>query len=284
MILTKLGRYNCFDPFGSSIRRSSNLSNNRSSTHISSKSEKDRFYNLSSSSPTASSFNVITPQLAQTIPSEILIEICRYLHPVDLYSLASVCKRYRNLLWSKCSTTTQEIWKNSRLKYVPNLSMTPPVEMSEQEYIWLMLILKKCMFCEERNKFELTMYWEFRIYCCQKCLDDRTVSRHTLLNEWNVHDILLSCFIQLQRSSNPRDPPLYLIEDVKTTLNNYNQLSEDEKPHWIINREKMISKLQLENEQYNHIHDLTRYDHTERLERLLKKLHEFYTWPKHRSM
>lgn len=158
MLLNKLALFNCFDPFGSVVRKSH---------------KDDQFYYLAPS-PSTSTISTIL-QVAQTIPSEILIEICSYLHPQDLYSLASVCKRYRSLLWSKSSTTTQQIWRTSRLRFVANLSLIPPTGMSEQQYIWLMVLLKKCMFCGEKNKLELTMYWEFRMYCCNKCLYERVV-------------------------------------------------------------------------------------------------------------
>src|SRR5207253_3138678 len=73
-----------------------------------------------------------------TIPFEVLIEICDYLHPSDLYTLTTVCKRYRSLLWNKTSTTTQLIWRNSRKKYITHLSgVDPPERMCEQEFIWL---------------------------------------------------------------------------------------------------------------------------------------------------
>ncbi|CAG8443044.1 6105_t:CDS:2 [Diversispora eburnea] len=210
---------NCFDPFGSASRK----------IH-----DEDQFYYLSSSSSTSTISTIL--QVAQTIPSEILIEICGYLHPQDLYSLASVCKRYRSLLWSKSSTTTQQIWRTSRLKYVVNLSLAPPTGMSEQQYIWLMVLLNKCMFCDERKKLKLTMYWEFRMYCCKKCLYERI--------------------------------------DVIKTLNYYNQLKVFERKQWIKRQETKIIKFQLENEKYNNLHDQTRYDHTEKIERLLIKLHE----------
>ncbi|CAG8664781.1 939_t:CDS:2 [Acaulospora morrowiae] len=272
MLLTKLSRYSCFDPFSSTVRRNSRAHG---------KSEEDQFYYLSSSS-SISSISMIF-QVAQTIPSEILIEICSYLHPQDLYSLASVCKRYRSLLWSRGSTTTQQIWRTSRMRYVTNLSLAPPLGMSEQQYIWLMVLLKKCMFCDEKDKFELTMHWEFKMYCCNKCLNEKTVSRKTLLNEWNVPEALLVCFPQLQRNKNIQDPPLYLKRNVLKTLNHYNKLKSSERVQWIKQQENKILKIQSENEKYNNIHDQTRYDHTERVERLLRKLHGFYDCPRRRS-
>ncbi|RHZ72427.1 hypothetical protein Glove_242g22 [Diversispora epigaea] len=256
-VKVRKGLCSCFDPFGSASRK----------IH-----DDDQFYYLSSSS-SASTISTIL-QVAQTIPSEILIEICGYLHPQDLYSLASVCKRYRSLLWSKSSTTTQQIWRTSRLKYVVNLSLAPPTKMSEQQYIWLMVLLNKCMFCDERKKLKLTMYWEFRMYCCKKCLNERIVSRQTLLNEYNVSEELMECFPRLLKGVNSRDPILYLKKDVIKTLNYYNQLKVFERNQWIKRQEIKINKLQLENEKYNNLHDQTRYDHTEKIERLLIKLHE----------
>lgn len=100
------------------------------------------------------------------------------------------------------------------------------------------------------------------------------ISRKTLLNEWNVPEKLMECFPRLLRSVNSQDPVLYLKRDVIKILSCYNRLKVSERNQWIKQQETKINKFQLENEKYNNLHDQTRYDHTERLERLLIKLHE----------
>src|ERR1044072_129660 len=113
--------------------------------------------------------------MASTLPFEILIEIFGYLRPRDLYSLSSVCKRYRTLLWSKESTTTQDIWRTSRRRYVLHRTFGPPEDMSEQQYNYLLAVVNSCQFCGECCRYKLTMHWEFRIYCCHDCLLQRCV-------------------------------------------------------------------------------------------------------------
>jgi hypothetical protein len=113
--------------------------------------------------------------MATTLPNDILARICSHLHPSDLYNLSLVCKRFRNLLWNKTNESTQLIWRTSRLNFVPHLTLPCPEGMSEQQYIWLMLLLDKCMYCDETDKWKLAMHWEFKMYCCNKCLAQRTV-------------------------------------------------------------------------------------------------------------
>ncbi|CAJ0763278.1 15612_t:CDS:2, partial [Entrophospora sp. SA101] len=149
--------------------------------------------------------------MATIIPSEIFIKICSYLSPSDLYSLTTVCKNYRSMLWSFTSTTTQSIWCNSREQFISHLTLPPPKDMSEQQYIWLMVLLNKCQFCKENDKKKLSMCWEFRMYCCQRCLAQRTVSRDTLLKEWELPDILITCFTSLPPSD--QRPQLFLISE-----------------------------------------------------------------------
>src|SRR6266542_5620371 len=102
-------------------------------------------------------------------------------------------------------------------------------------------------------------------------------SKSTLLKRFEFPEELLVCLPKLQRNLNPRDPPTFLIKDVENLLLQYNH--ERDKQKWIKEqREKFInSDLENEIEQYNTLHDQVRYDHTERLERLLRKLHEFYS-------
>jgi hypothetical protein len=114
---------------------------------------------------------------------EILTKIFIYSTPSDLYTLSSVCKKFRSILWSK-SQITQCIWRKSRLHHIPLLNRPPPKlctttsgteKMSEQQYLWLMILCEKCQFCEQNNKAELTLYWEVKYYCCSTCLQERAI-------------------------------------------------------------------------------------------------------------
>lgn len=117
--------------------------------------------------------------MAIELPPEILMIIFIYLTPSDLYILSSVCKRFRSILWSK-SEMAQHIWRKSRLHHIPFLNRSPPKlcittsgteMMSEQQYLWLMIICEKCQFCEQKDKIKLTLYWEVKFYCCSICLE-----------------------------------------------------------------------------------------------------------------
>ncbi|CAI2165875.1 4559_t:CDS:2 [Funneliformis geosporum] len=208
--------------------------------------------------------------MATTLPNEILIEICRYLSPSDLYNLTLVCKRFRNLLWNKTNESTQLIWRISRLNFIPHLKLPCPEGMSEQKYVWLMQLLDKCMFCEERNKWKLSMYWEFKMYCCQRCLAQRTVSRDTLIKEWEISEKLLTCIVPLP--PNAQRPQLFLMKQVTQTIKEYKKLSITKKENWIKRKQKEINNLKDENKKYIKQHDYGRYDYNERLERLFSTL------------
>ncbi|CAJ0832799.1 17921_t:CDS:2, partial [Entrophospora sp. SA101] len=180
-----------------------------------------------------------------------------------LYSLTTVCKNYRSMLWSFTSTTTQSIWCNSREQFISHLTLPPPKDMSEQQYIWLMVLLNKCQFCKENDKKKLSMCWEFRMYCCQRCLAQRTVSRDTLLKEWELPDILITCFTSLP--PNAQRPQLFLISE--EDINNNEKLLL-----WIKSNQEEIALLKSQNKRYIFQHDEGRYDHNEQLDRLFNTL------------
>ncbi|CAG8665190.1 9939_t:CDS:2 [Funneliformis mosseae] len=204
--------------------------------------------------------------MATKIPTEIIIEICLHLTPNDLYSLSSVCRKYRSLLWST-TTTTQDIWRLSRLSFVPNLTLPPPFlhtynkeplkRMSEQQYIWLMTLCEKCHFCDQTNKMELTMYWEGKFYSCVKCLTKRVISGETLKSKWKVPEKLLQCLQELPKSFDIIcwQPQTFLISEVINLLKEYDQLKKHERNDWIEKKKREIERLQGENETYRELHD-----------------------------
>ena len=106
------------------------------------------------------------------LPNELLAETCENLSPQDLYSFSSVCKKLRQFLWSDESILIKQIWRHSREKFYPNVKSSPIIGMSEQQYIWLAALAKRCQFCKENNKWSIT-YWEFQIICCDNCLNER---------------------------------------------------------------------------------------------------------------
>ncbi|CAG8644178.1 17960_t:CDS:2, partial [Racocetra fulgida] len=54
--------------------------------------------------------------------------------------------------------TIQEIWRQSRLIFMPYRQMGPPEGMNEKEYVRF-LVEDKCYFCGRRNK-NSRIYWE----------------------------------------------------------------------------------------------------------------------------
>ncbi|CAG8760359.1 7357_t:CDS:2, partial [Funneliformis caledonium] len=104
------------------------------------------------------------------LPAEIYSHILSYLLFTDLYSLSSVSKFFRNLLWSK-SEFTQSIWRNCRLFHNPIYpKLPPPNGMCEQQYIWITLAKRTCQFCKEI--YETTAYdkWSVKINFCNLCI------------------------------------------------------------------------------------------------------------------
>ncbi|CAG8434165.1 9203_t:CDS:2 [Scutellospora calospora] len=107
-----------------------------------------------------------------TIPPEMFINICQYLPPVDLLSLARICKKFNGFLCTEHSITTQEIWRASRAEYLPFLQMPPPDGMSERQYIRL-VFERGCQFCG-KGKIR-KVYWEYNVRSCEQCLKARTI-------------------------------------------------------------------------------------------------------------
>src|SRR5688572_5291300 len=77
--------------------------------------------------------DVITPCKITLLPSEILIQICSYLTPYELLLLSETCVKFKKFLDAPKSSTTQEIWKNSRKEFVSSDEeddeMNPPEGM-----------------------------------------------------------------------------------------------------------------------------------------------------------
>jgi hypothetical protein len=107
------------------------------------------------------------------IPPELFIEICSFLPSVDLFALSQVCRKFRGYLRAPNSFATQQIWKKSRLKFMPKENMPPPEGMSEEKYAELLMTERGCQICK-RTK-ECKIYWEFAIRCCKECHTDNTI-------------------------------------------------------------------------------------------------------------
>src|SRR6266496_2360068 len=108
-----------------------------------------------------------------SLPSELFAEFCTFLPPADLLSLSQVCRKFRGYLCAPNSLTTQQIWKESRLKFTPKEDMPPPEGMSEEKYAELLITERGCQICKRSKKCEI--YWEFAIRCCEKCHSNKTI-------------------------------------------------------------------------------------------------------------
>ncbi|RIA95665.1 hypothetical protein C1645_756978 [Glomus cerebriforme] len=208
--------------------------------------------------------------MATIFPQEILIKIFKELTPYDLYSLSSVCKRFRSLLWST-STLTQDIWRTSRLRQTI-IDRSPPIisssnetgiikKMSEQQYLWLMILSEKCQFCDQKNKIELTLYWEGKIYCCSICLRKRVISLETLKSEWKLPENLLECLNEIPDSIDAIEwrPRMYFKSEVIRLLKEYNQVKKFEINDWLKKKKREIIKLKEENKDYRLKHIYCKY-------------------------
>ncbi|CAG8709372.1 12064_t:CDS:1, partial [Funneliformis mosseae] len=80
-----------------------------------------------------------------SLPQELFMDICENLHPKDLYTLSLVCKQFRIILWSN-STNTQQIWCNSRSKFLKS-NIKLPNSLTEQKFIWLGFLGHNCQYC-----------------------------------------------------------------------------------------------------------------------------------------
>nr|CAG8459569.1 15919_t:CDS:2 [Entrophospora candida] len=131
-----------------------------------------------------------------SLPIELLTEIFLYLPPETLYNLTLVCRKLRDILWSKTLDSTQYIWRTSRIINHPKILKTPK-NMSEQQYIWLKIIVLKCQYCNHYMKNELMcgigIYWEFKLFSCDNCIKLNTISYEKLINEWKIPQKLLYC-------------------------------------------------------------------------------------------
>ncbi|CAB4411397.1 unnamed protein product [Rhizophagus irregularis] len=112
---------------------------------------------------------------------EIFIEICSFLPPGDLFTLSQVCRKFRGYLCAPNSFATQQIWKESRLKFMPKEEMPPPEGMSEEKYAELLMTERGCQICKQIR--ECKIYWESEVRCCVICFYEKIVSRINLITK-----------------------------------------------------------------------------------------------------
>ncbi|CAB4467522.1 unnamed protein product [Rhizophagus irregularis] len=156
----------------------------------------------------------------QFIPPEIFAKFCTFLSPNDLFNLSQVCRKFRGYLYAPNSFSTQQIWKISRLQFMPKEDMPPPEGMSEEKYVRLLITERGCQICKKTK--ECKIYWEFEVRCCEKCFLKKTSSimpcvRVHKLHYWKEQiDFVYSQYCGLSRENLqtcslsqplPSDPP-----------------------------------------------------------------------------
>ncbi|KAF0469266.1 f-box domain contaning protein [Gigaspora margarita] len=181
-----------------------------------------------------------TSDIKFIIPPEIFIEICLHLAPQDLYSLSTVCKYFRNILWST-STATQTIWEKSRIKYSNYLKLPPPFDMSEQEYIWLTLLPKNCQFCSKPYKQYLYDIWPSRVVACESCFRKNTIQTIKDDRPRCIPREIFSC-IPYTRFFYYEIFVIYWIPDIELAKEEYNSLDKSKKEEWIKERRGQVKK------------------------------------------
>ncbi|PCH45142.1 hypothetical protein WOLCODRAFT_155148 [Wolfiporia cocos MD-104 SS10] len=102
------------------------------------------------------------------MPIDILLDICRHLHPKDVLVLARSSKAFREILMSHTATSA---WRDSR-DNVPGLPDCP-THMSEPAYADL-LFMKYCQSCLQPHAG--TPFWDFHARYCKRCEADTTIS------------------------------------------------------------------------------------------------------------
>ena|ERR1700722_9361964 len=106
--------------------------------------------------------------LITNLPPELFIKLCILLPPADLCTLSQVCRKFRNYLCAPNSSTTQQIWKDSRLKFMPKETLPPPEGMTEKTYVELLMTDRGCQICKRVK--ECNIYWGIEVRCCRDCL------------------------------------------------------------------------------------------------------------------
>ncbi len=107
------------------------------------------------------------------LPPELFARFCTFLPPVDLFTLSQVCRKFRDYLCTPNSFSTQQIWKETRLQFMPEEDMPPPKGMNEKQYVELLMTERGCQLCKRNKKCKI--FWKFGVRCCIKCFFEKTL-------------------------------------------------------------------------------------------------------------
>ncbi|CAG8488313.1 4832_t:CDS:2 [Ambispora leptoticha] len=141
---------------------------------------------------------------ATQVPPEIFATICEYLDPPELFALASTCRKFHDYLCSEESGVTQQIWKASRMLYLPSLTDPPWEGMDQRRYTALLILQRTCQICgKTQDEKPVPLYWEFHLRCCDSCFSKNTASHLQLMRDKVPREILATTPYILVTSSTP---------------------------------------------------------------------------------
>ncbi|RIA83337.1 hypothetical protein C1645_833979 [Glomus cerebriforme] len=226
----------------------------KKSTHNTSSNDTSHF-NLTNSpqnynSQKISSFSELSP--IQLIPIEIFVMICNYLTPQDLYSLCSICKYFRTILWSK-TIKTQMIWEKSRSRNQKEYFyyLSPPKNMTEQEYVWRTTMINKyyCQYCSVPIVMIYYDLYTTNIICCEDCIYSKKYGIikykydriHRLPKKFEDAIIPTRHF-----NLNPNYYKLYWFKDIEKIKRQYYSLKRKERKLWLEEKRREV-KLYMKN-------------------------------------
>ena len=104
----------------------------------------------------------------KSLPLDLVLDICSYLDPADLYVLSNTSKVFRAVVTSPSSA---QLWIDARARVgLPELQLP----MTDLQYAAL-LFGRGCQFCDRKNAGKPEVYFRARI--CSACLKSECVLR-----------------------------------------------------------------------------------------------------------
>ncbi|CAB4391048.1 unnamed protein product [Rhizophagus irregularis] len=171
------------------------------------------------------------------LPPELFIEFCILLSPTDLFTLSQVCRKFREYLCAPNSFSTQQIWKESRLNFMPKEVMPPPEGMTEKKYVELLMTERGCQICKRIT--ECKIYWEFEVRCCEKCRNKKTIYRHELTLKMKYP----SEFTNIMPYTDYGIGNYYWIEQIDLAYSQYNNLSKENLQSWLNDKKRTFDSI-----------------------------------------
>ena len=118
-----------------------------------------------------------------SLPLDLVFDICSYLDPADLYVLSNTSKVFRAVVTGPSSA---QLWIDARARVgLPELQLP----MTDLQYAAL-LFGRGCQFCERKNAGKPEVYFRARI--CSACLKSECVLRGLPLARVLIRRVLIS--------------------------------------------------------------------------------------------